>query len=163
MTRLKVSGFIVVDCSYETEVDVPEEYAGREIEYLQEHGLLLGLNVGPGGELRFDLSCVPGLARRGHRSLKWDIKPDSFKPAVAEVITDIDAYQSGINEPIVMLSSLRAAIRDEDSAAIAMAIDEIALERWSVIMTAWLMIGAMRGQGFEFADVAALALRGATE
>ena len=62
-----------------------------------------------------------------------------------------------------MLSSPRAASWDEDSAAIAMAIDEIALERWSVIMTAWMLIGAMRTAGYEYADVAALALRGATE
>jgi hypothetical protein len=81
----------------------------------------------------------------------------------AKLITDIDAYQSGVVEPVVMLSSLRAAIWDEDTAAISMVIDEIALERWSVIMTAWILIGAMRGEGFEFADVAALALRGATE
>ena len=81
----------------------------------------------------------------------------------AKLITDIDAYQSGIIEPVVMLSSLRAAIWDEDSAAIAMAIDEISCERWSVILTAWMIIGHMQGEGYEAAEVAALALRVATE
>lgn len=83
--RLRVSGFCVVDCSYETEVNVPAEYAGREIEYIIEQGLLPGFNVGPGQELRFNISGRDGLGR-AHRSVKWDIKPDCFKPAVAEVI-----------------------------------------------------------------------------
>jgi hypothetical protein len=77
--RLKVTGFATVDVSYEVTADIPENYLGREIEYLEDHDLLPELAT-EGGTLR-----LRGKVATWHLA-DSEGERGTFTPCVTEVL-----------------------------------------------------------------------------
>ena len=80
MTRLRVTGFAYVDVSYEVTADMPEDYLGREIDYLEDHDLLPEL-AAEGGTLRLRGKVATWLLVDGE-----GVKRSRLTPCVTEVI-----------------------------------------------------------------------------
>jgi hypothetical protein len=76
--KLKVSGFIIVDVSYECTADIPDNYLGREIEFLEDQDMLPEVAT---------LRTNPHVIGLHGQLPTWVLAPGQFKPAIAEVVS----------------------------------------------------------------------------
>ena len=72
----RLHGLLIIDVTYETRADVPPEFAGREVEYLEELGFPEVVT----------LSTNSGVVGLSGQMPKWNVDDAKFSVCMAEEV-----------------------------------------------------------------------------